>query len=129
MSGHSLSLDLEPFRPAADRVYSGIWWDPDKSGQGVAMSQQDNDIWGSWYVYDEHGIDIWLLFTGKKAGDLMSTQLLRYTGPALGDPWDTGQVLPTVVGNVDLMFKDAKSVNFDFTVDGVSGQLDLVPFR
>jgi hypothetical protein len=35
--------------------FAPVWWDPDKSGQGVTLLRQNNRLWGEWHHYDAQG--------------------------------------------------------------------------
>ncbi len=109
--------------------YSGLWWDPSKGGQGVSIFQNQNSICGAWYLYDSSGKDMWLVFTGVLSpGSTFTAQLLQYTGPALGTPWDINQVKSSNKGTVTLAFNTDTSITMNYTVNGISGTLNLEPF-
>ncbi len=109
--------------------YSGLWWDPSKGGQGVSIFQNNGSICGAWYLYDSSGKDMWLVFTGiLSSSNTFTTQLFQYTGPALGTPWDINQVKNTPKGTVTLVFNSASSITMNYSINGLSGTLDLEPF-
>jgi hypothetical protein len=46
---------------AADDI-SGLWYDPKTSGSGLTFVhnyQQTNNVFGTWYVYDQQGLPYW----------------------------------------------------------------------
>lgn len=111
---------------AAD--YSGIWWDPALSGQGVTIHQEDNNIFGGWYLYDNVGLSTWLTFEGTLSGNTLTTSFKRFTGPPFGGTWDPSQVVGTPTGSLILTFNSSSSATFDYSLDGSTGILNLVRF-
>jgi len=109
--------------------YSGLWWDPSKAGQGISIIQNHGSICGAWYLYDSSGKNMWLVFTGVlNSSNSFSTQLFRYTGPALGSPWDVNQVKSGPKGTATLTFNSKSSITMNYALDGLSGTLNLEPF-
>ena len=114
--------------PAVAQDYAGVWWDPTRSGQGVTLAQQGSTLSGAWYLYDESGNGLWVTFIGDLNGNSVTADLLRFTGPALGTPWDSGQVVSEPIGGVTITFASAGSATFAYSVNGINGTLNLVPF-
>ena len=122
-----LSLLLFPLSSAA-QDYAGVWWDQTRSGQGITLAQQGNILSGAWYLYDESGNGLWVTFIDELDGNSLTADLLRFTGPALGGPWDSGQVASEPIGSVTITFASNESATFVYSVNGVTGTLNLVPF-
>ncbi len=109
--------------------YSGLWWDQAKSGQGVSILQNNNAICGAWYLYDSSGEDMWLVFTGTlDSKNTLTSELVQYTGPALGTSWDVNKLKATSKGTVTLVFNSPTSATMQYNLNGVSGVLNLEPF-
>jgi hypothetical protein len=125
-------LVIEPFQIAADGPYTGVWWEPAKSGQGVTIQQQNDQFWGVWNLYDENSIDQWLLFQGVRVNGVLNTELLRFSGPAFGTDWDSSQVTSAAAGMLTLEFPaeaaTQDSIVFRYSLNGIDGELQLVPF-
>src|SRR5882724_1743233 len=49
--------------PAFAQQYTGLWYDPSKSGEGVSIQQDGTTIFVLWYAYDSTGKGIWLAST------------------------------------------------------------------
>ncbi|MFO1352741.1 MAG: sialidase family protein [Gammaproteobacteria bacterium] len=131
VEGVSGTLDLSVFMPGAGGAgdgFSGEWWDVAKPGQGITLLQQGDFIWGTWNLYDAEGADTWLLFAGTRAGDSLSTALLQYRGSALGAPWDENLLQAQTRGTVAVDFRDPEAIEFDYSLDGASGVLNLSRF-
>lgn len=130
--GHSGSLNLEPFIldpvNAQDGPYAGFWWNPATSGQGLNLWHKGDQLFGVWFLYDEVGTAQWVTFNGTQNGASMpQAELIRHTGPALGTSWDTSQLSQQGVGNVSIEF-GSDTASFNYTLNGVSGSLQLIPF-
>ena len=108
--------------------YSGLWWDSAKAGQGISIIQEGQNIYGAWYLYDENGQDMWLTFVGTIHDNVMTAQLLRFTGPPQGQQWDETMLKSTVAGSITLTFQDAEKAQMHYQVNGVSGDLNLTAF-
>lgn len=112
---------------AAD--FSGLWWDESKPGQGVSIIQKNNSICGAWYLYDEYGKDMWLVFTGSLTSDnSFTSELLQYTGPALGTPWDINKLKATSRGSVTITFNGPERAIMRYRLGLINGTLNLKPF-
>ncbi|MFO1352051.1 MAG: hypothetical protein U1F68_15790 [Gammaproteobacteria bacterium] len=127
-NGVSGTLPIQPFEPNAKGPYNGVWWDPVKSGQDVVLVQTGDSLQGIWYAYDESGTDLWAVFGGAIVGDMLSADLLRYRGPALGQTWIPGEVQSTPVGTVTLKLLSERRIEMDFVLDGVGDTLHLESF-
>ncbi len=108
--------------------YSGIWWEPALSGQGVTIHQEDNSIFGGWYLYDSSGLSDWLTFEGALSGNTLTTTFTRFTGPPFGGSWNPSQVVGTTTGSLILSFNSPNSATFAYSLDGSTGTLNLVRF-
>jgi len=105
--------------PAVD--YTDLWWNPDESGWGVAMAEQNANIFLAWYVYDNAGDPVWYVASNcSVSGGGCSGTLYSTTGPAFGTSFDPGQVHVTTVGSVTVTFTDANDAVLSYTVNGVS---------
>lgn len=113
---------------AEARNHSGIWFDPQKNGQAVTLLQEGTVVSGVWYLYAEDGQGMWVTFAGSIDGDRVESDLVRFTGPALGTGWDEALVAGFSVGSVTLTFNAADAIVFAYTLNGMNGTLNLAPF-
>jgi para-nitrobenzyl esterase len=107
--------------PATD--YSDLWWNPAESGWGVALAQQFDIIFVTWYAYDGNGNPVWYVASNcKVAGSACTGDLYKVTG---GSPptsaWNGANKLVTKVGNISFSFTDDGNGGMSYTIDGVSG--------
>ena len=106
-------------RPAID--YTDLWWNPNESGWGMAITQQFSTIFVAWYVYDDNGQPTWLVATCVLTGGACSGSLLQTTGPAFGPTFNPGLVHATAVGTLNLNFTDRDHGAVGYTANGLSG--------
>lgn len=84
--------------------YQGWWWDDALSGSGlsVGLSDDGENLFLAWYVYEASGNAVWYVaWMDKGTGDSYSGDLLRFTGAA---PYQAGAASPTAVGTATITF-------------------------
>ena len=125
------TLNLVPFRGLAAGGYTGVWFDPTTNGQGVQLVQTGLTLWGTWYNYDASGVGRWYVFTGDfNDFGAVTTNLLSFTGPALGQPWDANQVQNTPAGQITLTPNAAtRRITMQYTIGNAQGTITLQPFN
>lgn len=65
-------------------VQSGVYWDPEFSGSGIAIETQGDDIFLALYEYAEEGLDQWLATNGRRTGNSFTGELLTFAdGPCV----------------------------------------------
>lgn len=129
LMGSSGSLAIQPFHPNAVGVQNGVWWEPATIGHGLSVVQVGDLIQGGWYTYDDNGQPRWLVFTGTLENGQLTTDLLGFVGPAVGQPWDPQQIASSAVGTATLTALSATTMTMDYRWNEVSGTLALIPFR
>jgi len=89
-------------------------------------SDDDNDdeISGAWYFYDELGNSQWVTFVGELEDGRLETELLAFSGPALGTPYAEELLDSLPVGSATLILEDDDSVRFEFELDDDDGDDD-----
>ncbi len=119
---------------AADAAVSGLWYELNRSGQGVSIqvvpdAQNDTgQVIVFWYTTDADGSPLWLIMQGYFQGNLLTGQARRFSGsgfgPVLGDQDISGETW----GNLTLEFLSCKSavMSWQPLVDGYSaGEIQL----
>ena len=115
--------------PAHATNYQDLWWNPNESGWGIQIVQQEEVIFATWFIYDTAGKPLWVVSNGvaKVAGTANPTyrgNIARATGTYFGAPtWTT--FLPVEAGpagstSVTFTFTDAKTGTLVYTIDGVT---------
>ena len=103
--------------------YTDLWWNPNESGWGIALSQQYSMIFAAWYTYDATGKAIWYVASScPVVGSGCTGDLYQVTG---GTPvtsmWDDSNKIVTKVGSVTFAFTDASNGTMTYSVNGVEG--------
>ena len=100
--------------------YTDLWWNPDESGWGLAVTQQYNIMFLAWYVYDGAGKPTWFVVpncavnTGQTGcvGDVFRT-----TGPPFGSTFNPTQVTVYPAGKMFLNFTDPNHGDLSYNND------------
>jgi hypothetical protein len=102
--------------------YTDLWWNPNESGWGIAVTQQASVMFLTWYVYDDGGNPTWYVASScAVSGPGCSGTLYRTTGPPFGPTFDPTSVHVSTVGTATLSFTDPNNGTLSYTVNGVSG--------
>jgi hypothetical protein len=122
----ALSLMLAAASPVVSAVdYQDIWWDPNQSGMGYFVGQQDDQLGIGWFHYGSDGKAAYLLLSGKLSNGVVDGQLERSSGPAPGSGYNAAQVVREKVGTATLRFNDANSATLSYSYDNRSGTMNL----
>jgi len=106
--------------PSVD--YTDLWWNPDESGWGVALTQQYGLIAATWYSYDATGKAIWYVGTCTVSGSACTTtDLYQFTGGSPPTSAWHGTNAPTTAGTIGFAFTDANNGTMSYTLNGVPG--------
>jgi hypothetical protein len=100
--------------------YTDIWWNPNESGWGMAITQQFSTMFLAWYVYDGTAKPMWYVATCTLSGTTCAGDLLRTTGPNFGPTFNSSQVQVFTAGSVSVNFSDGNNATLTYTVNGVS---------
>jgi hypothetical protein len=123
--------------------YEGLWWNSAESGWGVSIAHQGDILFAVWYTFDHDGNPMWLVMPDARLsnddmGDMTGMMdmmmmgsmrnppiytgtLYRSSGPAFSsEHFDRNAVGVTEVGMGTLMFKNASSGVFAYTVGNVA---------
>lgn len=116
---------------AIEPGHSGMWWDPERNGEGWVLEVLPNDrAVLYWYTYDEQGAQRWMLGVGDilrdEAGDSIDFTLYATEGGRFGDDFDPNDVVEEVVGSAQMQFADCFNGEFSFNAYGQSLAIDIV---
>ena len=111
--------------PAVD--YSDLWWNANESGWGVALTQQANTIFATWYAYDAAGRAVWYVASNcALVGSACSGTLYRVVGGSpLTAAWNGASLVVTPVGTLNITFSDAGSGTMSYLINGVGGSRSI----
>ena len=108
--------------PAPGVNYTDLWWNPNESGWGIAVTQQAGVMFLAWYVYDGAGRPMWYVSPNcAVAGAGCTGKLYRTMGPPFGPTFNPAMVHPIEVGTVGLAFTDGSNGTLTYSVNGVNG--------
>jgi lysyl endopeptidase len=102
--------------------HSGPWYNVNESGWGLTWSEYPNNgFLGLMFIYDANGRADWYELAGTWTGsDVHSGNMLRDSGPAFGNSFNSAQVTKTVIGTYTLTFTSASTATYSFTINGVT---------
>ena len=105
--------------PAVD--FTDLWWNPNESGWGIAISHQSGVMFLAWFVYDGNGNPLWLVASDcVVSGSACTGTLYQTTGPAFAATFDPSLVHATAVGTATVDFSDANNATLSYTVNGTT---------
>jgi hypothetical protein len=92
-----------------EESYADLWWNATESGWGIAINHQHDNIFATWFTYNDRGRPLWVVMPYSKvvvrdgvptaAGDIYVTR-----GPPSSLPFDPSQVVLTKIGTASLAF-------------------------
>ena len=100
--------------------YTDLYWNPQESGWGLAVTQQYNIMFLAWYVYDGAGKPTWFVVPNcavKTEGTGCVGDVYRTTGPPFGPTFDPTRVTAIAVGKMFLDFTDANNGTLQYNND------------
>ena len=114
---------------AAATNYQDLWWTPGEDGWGVNFAHQGDQLFATWYTYDQKNLGLsnppmWLSALMPRQGttNVFTGPLKRTSGPRFDNykASDVVQPIPTV-GTATVTFTDGNHATFAYTIDGTDG--------
>jgi hypothetical protein len=111
--------------------FSGMWYDPARSGEGLQLEVLDsNTAIVYWFTYDEQGKQRWFGGIGQiahtSAGDSIQFPEMYVThGGKFGPSFNPGDVQFQTVGNASVSFTDCNTGTFRYSAFGQSQTLPM----
>ncbi len=105
--------------------YSDLWWNPDESGWGVTIDQQQATLFLMFFIYGTDNRPAWVVAqlerTGQSAGGLplFTGNLYSTTGTWFGMPFNSGAGTVRTAGTAGFAPSDATTGTLSYTIDGV----------
>lgn len=105
--------------------FSDLWWNANESGWGVTVTQQQEVVFLTFFVYGVDGRPVWYTGQGSYAsvsaqgGFVFTGQMYQTTGPWLGSLFNTNQVTNRPVGTLTFT-AFLYSATLAYTIDGVT---------
>ncbi|BAW80134.1 hypothetical protein TAO_0764 [Candidatus Nitrosoglobus terrae] len=84
---------------------NGWWWDPNRSGQGMSIENQNGVLFFAIYTYDQSGNPIWYSASGQLIKNTVRINLSSYSGGACPDcPYHPPEFNPAALGSIEITF-------------------------
>ncbi len=122
----ALSLD------AGAGAYTDLWWNPQESGWGASIVQQDETAFVTLFVYAPDGRPTWYVAPSAEvfgyvgAYPNFSGTLYKTRGPWMGGPFDPNAVEVTPVGQVWLEPLAKDRIRLTYGAEGVTVVKEVV---
>lgn len=112
-------------QPSVD--YTDLWWNPNESGWGVALTQQYDMIFAALYSYDSSGNAIWYVASScPVVGSGCTGDLYQVTGgSSLTSVWNGANKVTAKVGTIAFAFTDANNGTMNYSINGVTGSRNI----
>jgi hypothetical protein len=119
-----MAISLDAAATAYSTDYTDLWFNPNESGWGVNVIQQNDTMFATLFVYGPDNTARWYVasaITPASPGNqtTFSGPLYRTTGPWFGAAW-TGVGAPITVGSMTFSFNSANTGTLQYSVDGVN---------
>ncbi len=109
--------------------YSGVWWNPNESGNGVSITHLANTVFLAWYAFDTAGKATWYVLTcNTGGGNSCSEMLYSASGPAIGPSFDISRVQLKNIGPATLTFNSTGGARLAYQASGQTITKDFVRF-
>jgi hypothetical protein len=114
--------------------YTDLWFNPQESGWGMNVVQQQETAFVTLFVYGPDGKPTWYVASNAKvigyvgAFPVFEGTLYRTEGPWHGGPFDPARVGTTAVGTLSLEVKAKDRIRVQYTAEGVAVSRDVSRF-
>lgn len=110
--------------------YQDLWFNEAESGWGVNLAQQNETLFGTWFIYDSTGQPSWVVMSdgARVAGAAVPTYkgaIIKTTGAFFALPMFTFGGF-TVVGEATFTFADARTGTLTYSINGASTTKNIV---
>ena len=137
------AFDSQPMTCPIYQDYADLWWNESEPGWGLVVSQQYQEYFAAWFVYDANGHPQWVVMPSPASpmasfgGDCSTPGFMGFggdvyatTGPPSSGPFDPTKVTATKVGTAGISFDGSSgdittSATLRYTINGVSGTRKL----
>jgi len=122
-------LDCQTGEKSADAGYSGSWFDPTHSGEGIILEVLKNGtVIVQWFTFDKNGGQMWIQGTGTITGGILTVDNLFTTGgTSYGSGFDADDVKQIPWGTLTMEFTSCGEavVNYISSAGFGSGSLNM----
>lgn len=126
LNGVTGSKDITP-QPIATGTtspsfnFTDLWWNPAEDGWGMAVTQQFDVSFLTWYAYDAAGKPVWYVTDQcKMLGTRCEGKVYQVTGGVpLTVAWNGSNKKTVEVGTIGLVFTDLNNGDMTYTLNGI----------
>lgn len=125
-----LSIGSVSARQAYPNGLSGVWWNPQRSGEGILMEQlEGNRVFISWFTYneDDSGKQMFLTCLGYVNGSDSSCEMYYTSGGKFGDNFSPSLVRQHKWGDIQINQSSCNTIKLWYfsTETGENGDIEL----
>jgi hypothetical protein len=122
-------IDCQTGEKSVNSGYSGSWYDPTHSGEGIILEILQNEtVIVQWFTFDEAGGQMWIQGTGTISGKILTVDNLFTTeGTSYGTGFNPDDVVKTPWGTLTMEFNSCGEavVKYDSSTGFGSGTLNM----
>lgn len=101
---------------------TGAWFDPAQSGHGLQVQNlANNEVFATWYTYDNTGIPAWLVGSGTINGNSVVLSVLRPIGGGWVPNFNPNAVQRPQIGTMTLTMSGCNTGRVDYALDSRFG--------
>lgn len=110
--------------------YTDLWWNPNESGWGMQVTHHNDEMFATWFTYDEQGNQLFITLPGCSTvrwnGRTCSGELYRTTGSPYTGTFVRTNTIATRIGTGTLTFTSATAASFSYTINNTTLTKSLV---
>lgn len=117
-------ISLTSFAAMQTADFSDLWWNPNESGWGANVAQQNDILFVTLFVYGPNGSPTWYVasgttWTGQSASTPTFTgKLYQTSGPFFTGAFNPANVTVTEVGTLTFAASGANAATLTYSVNG-----------
>ena len=106
--------------------YTDLWWNPNESGWGIQVTHHNDEIFGTWFTYDELGNQLFIVLPGcniqryTNANKICRGDLFRTTGSPFNVPFVSANTAASLIGQATLTFTSNTTATFAYQIGAIS---------
>ena len=102
-----------------DANYTGSWYDPNQSGQGLSVEVLGNQFLAYWFVFDDAGHQAWIVGSGPITGNTATVTAARALDGRFPPNFVEANILKENWGTLKFTFDSCSSGQMDWTTSVV----------
>ncbi len=130
LTGTMLPFAAQAQTPLLNDIdYTDVWWNPQRSGWGMNLVQQQNAAYVSLHDYKTDGTPTWYVAPlTRRADGSFAGEVYRHASAPISAPLTTSQVSGTPVGNFVFTPTSPTWGTIVYTIDGQQGEQTVTRF-